>query len=63
MAANTAETPNGDGVDSALPPRKAVIPTLRSEELLRGRREVLIQHDHEVYRLSVTRNGKLILTK
>jgi hemin uptake protein HemP len=31
--------------------------------LLRGRREVLIAHCDEVYRLRLTRNGKLILTK
>ncbi|HEY3964193.1 MAG TPA: hemin uptake protein HemP [Planctomycetaceae bacterium] len=37
--------------------------TLRSEELLRGGREILIQHANDVYRLRITRNGKLILTK
>jgi hemin uptake protein HemP len=31
--------------------------------LLRDRRELLIEHDGERYRLSLTRNGKLILTK
>jgi hemin uptake protein HemP len=34
-----------------------------SEELLRGGREVLIQHADEIYRLRVTRSGKLILHK
>lgn len=35
----------------------------RSEDLLQGRREILIVHSQEVYRLRLTRNGKLILTK
>ncbi len=41
----------------------APVVTLRSEELLRGGREILIQHANDVYRLRITRNGKLILTK
>lgn len=36
---------------------------VESETLLRGRREVLIRHAGETYRLRHTRNGKLILTK
>ena len=36
---------------------------LPSEQLLRGRRLVEIAHNGEVYRLQVTRLGKLILTK
>lgn len=31
--------------------------------LLRGRREMLIEHAGQIYRLQVTRNNKLILTK
>lgn len=38
-------------------------PLLRSEELFRGSREILIVHCQDVYRLRLTRNGKLILTK
>lgn len=34
-----------------------------SQALLRGSREILIQHAGEVYRLRHTRNDKLILTK
>ncbi|MBI3140591.1 MAG: hemin uptake protein HemP [Rhodocyclales bacterium] len=34
-----------------------------SAELLRGRREAVIAHRDELYRLRETRNGKLILTK
>ena len=38
-------------------------PLIRSEELMQGQRELLIMHCQEVYRLRLTRNGKLILTK
>lgn len=36
---------------------------VESNALLRGERELLIQHGGEVYRLRHTRNDKLILTK
>jgi len=36
---------------------------LSSDDLLRGRRLVEINHNGEVYRLQATRLGKLILTK
>ena len=36
---------------------------LRSEDLFEGRRQVLIAHGTEVYRLLHTKNGKLILQK
>lgn len=38
-------------------------PIFQSDELFRGHREVLILHCGETYRLRLTRNGKLILTK
>jgi hemin uptake protein HemP len=41
----------------------SVLPVVRSDDLLKGRREILIAHCEEVYRLRLTRNGKLILTK
>lgn len=45
------------------PPERMLKPRLRSDELFRGRQEVEIDHQGEVYRLRVTRAGKLILTK
>lgn len=36
---------------------------LSSDELFRGGHEVEIEHQGEIYRLRVTRAGKLILTK
>ena len=50
---STAPRPQGDSVPVSL----------RSDELLRGQREISILHGGDVYRLRITRNGKLILTK
>jgi hemin uptake protein HemP len=36
---------------------------IRSAELLQGRRELWIEHGDEMYRLRLTRSGKLYLTK
>ena len=36
---------------------------ISSEELLKGRREMLIEHEGQLYRLRVTSRGKLYLTK
>jgi hemin uptake protein HemP len=36
---------------------------MSSTELFGGRREVLIDHEGQVYRLRITRNGKLIMNK
>jgi hemin uptake protein HemP len=33
------------------------------ETILRGRQEVIIEHRDEEYRLRITSNGKLLLTK
>ncbi len=38
-------------------------PVLRSVDLLAGNREVLIRHGDDTYRLKLTGNNKLILTK
>ncbi len=37
--------------------------TISSEELLKGRRELFIEHEGQMYRLRVTSRGKLYLTK
>lgn len=36
---------------------------LQSRSLFKGQRELHIQHNDETYRLSITKLGKLILTK
>jgi len=38
-------------------------PMIDSRQLFRGSRELQIRHEGELYRLRVTRNGKLILNK
>jgi hemin uptake protein HemP len=36
---------------------------ITTEELLRGQTEVLIHHGDDIYRLRVTKSGKLVLNK
>jgi len=38
-------------------------PRVRATALLQGHREVIIEHGNEEYRLRLTRQGKLLLTK
>ncbi len=45
------------------PRSNAPVPRIDSRGLLRGNRELVIEHVGLEYRLQVTRNGKLILTK
>ena len=52
-----------DDCSNEAPDSAPVANPLRSEDLLRGRREVIIEHGSEIYRLRLTRNGKLILQK
>lgn len=59
-----AQEPTADETVAARPARvEAGGRRLRSEALLGGAREVLIEHFGEVYRLRLTAAGKLILTK
>ncbi|KMN50355.1 hemin transporter HemP [Chromobacterium violaceum] len=44
-------------------PAPASPPLLHSRQLFDGGREVRIEHQGEIYRLQLTRNGKLILIK
>jgi hemin uptake protein HemP len=44
-------------------PRPQQPRTWKSEDLLSGAKEILIEHHGEYYRLRETRNGKLILIK
>ena len=46
-----------------VPPRGPAIPCLSSRELFGPEREILIQHGNAYYRLRITHNNKLILTK
>jgi hemin uptake protein HemP len=49
------------GETPTVPPE--VIRLIRSEDLLAGAQEILIEHDGQTYRLRLTRSGKLILHK
>ncbi|GAA0779431.1 hemin uptake protein HemP [Roseibium denhamense] len=44
-------------------PRRATKPELKTDELFVGTREIHILHNEDTYRLSITKQGKLILTK
>ena len=44
-------------------PAKGALRTLVSRDLLGEAREVIIEHDGDLYRLRCTSKGKLILTK
>ncbi|MCA8989633.1 MAG: hemin uptake protein HemP [Planctomycetaceae bacterium] len=39
------------------------VPCLTFEQLSGGQREVLVEHDGQIYRLRLTKNNKLILNK
>ena len=40
-----------------------VVPAVDSVTLMKGRRELIIQHGADTYRLRITASNKLILTK
>lgn len=39
------------------------MPVLSTQELFQGRQEIAIEHAGAIYRLRITRQGKLILNK
>lgn len=44
-------------------PTSPPVPRFLVTDLIRGGREVILVHDGQEYRLRITSNGKLILTK
>lgn len=52
-----------DSADFELPIKQGSRPRLHSTELFGKAREIVIEHAGEEYRLRLTRQGKLILTK
>ena len=52
--------PNSSDHGDAMRDRPLIV---RSEELFQGRREVWIEHGDDMYRLRLTKAGKLFLTK
>jgi hemin uptake protein HemP len=53
----------GDAVIDDSPSERIRLPRVDSARLLAGGRELIIDHTGAEYRLRLTRNGKLILTK
>lgn len=51
--------------EAPMPPSPSArnVTRIASDQLMRGQREIIIQHGREEYRLRVTAAGKLILTK
>ncbi|OWJ65230.1 hypothetical protein BWR60_20815 [Inquilinus limosus] len=47
----------------AVEPQRPAPASLDTRDLFGARRELTIQHGEDVYRLRITRNSKLILTK
>lgn len=47
----------------ALPVAEGAVSVLQSSELFQGRSEIVIQHHGQDYRLRITRQNKMILTK
>jgi hemin uptake protein HemP len=43
--------------------RRTELPSITSASLFKAARELIIEHAGECYRLRITKNGKLILTK
>ncbi len=50
-------------IDQAGERKPAPVRTISSETLFGGRTEVAIDHQGSIYRLKITRQGKLILNK
>ncbi len=61
--AMTAENESRDERKTPAPGKGVPTRVVRSDELLAGRRQLLIDHEGQVYRLLLTKNGKLILQK
>ncbi|WP_438752534.1 hemin uptake protein HemP [Pararhizobium sp. O133] len=56
-------TPNEQDAGPAPAPANQTQRIVESRELFRGDNEILISHDGAIYRMKITRQGKLILNK
>ncbi len=57
------DNPQSGGGRQAPPRSEEDIPFILAADLFGSSSEILIQHNDKQYRLRITRNGKLILTK
>ena len=56
--------PDRDQLNASLAPaRDGNVSVIASEQLFAGRSEIRVRHRGQEYRLRITRQGKLILTK
>ena len=65
MMSSSTLRPSGDGREHSVPPlgEPDAIPTVEVGAIIGSGREAVILHNGERYRLRVTANDKLILTK
>ncbi len=67
MNADSRRDPAGNGTDTKVTHSERSIPLadnrLNSRDLFAGAREITISHGDEIYRLRLTAQNKLILTK
>ncbi len=56
-------TPNEPDAVPVVLPASQTQRIVESRELFRGDNEILISHDGAIYRMKITRQGKLILNK
>jgi hemin uptake protein HemP len=60
---SSSTPPPPDRAHAPAGPRREEIAIIDSERLFDGRTEIRVRHRGEEYRLRITRQGKLILTK
>ncbi|QDV28838.1 Hemin uptake protein hemP [Planctopirus ephydatiae] len=53
----------GESLETRTNSTAGAAPAVDSSSLMKGQKELLINHLGEIYRLRITRNGKLILHK
>jgi hemin uptake protein HemP len=61
--ANSGEFRNAGASDREGMPARAESAWIDSRELFAGREEIVIRHGDQIYRLKITRYGRLILNK
>ena len=59
----TTSHPVAPSIQVVSKPRAGAPNLIQADRLFQGSQEILIAHNGETYRLRITRNGKLILTK
>lgn len=60
---NSTKESDNKKTDGKVAAKAQTVPVLNTDELFKGSREVKLFHHCQEYRLRITRNEKLILTK